>query len=73
MGKPFIKSGLTEIEKHKFHQHETLVLTENIDIDKIVGSNKVCFGKTSFNILLLTKMIKNRHSYISFSKKDACR
>ena len=53
--KPFIKSGLTEIEKHKFHQHETLVLTENIDIDKIVGSNKVCFGKTSFKYFIAYK------------------
>ena len=55
MDKPFIKSGITEIEKHKFYQNETLVLTENIDIDKIVGSNKVCFGKTSFKYFIVYK------------------
>ena len=44
MDKKVIKFGDTEIEKHKFHQHKSPILRNNIDINKIVVSNKVSFG-----------------------------
>ena len=40
--------GDTEIVKHKFHQHKTPILKNNIDVNKIVVSNKIYFGKKGF-------------------------
>ena len=48
MDKKVIKFGDTEIEKHEFYQHESPILRSNIDINKIVVSNKVSFGKKGF-------------------------
>ena len=42
----------TEIEKYKFHQHKSPILINNIDINKIVVSNKVPFGKQDFKIFI---------------------
>ena len=44
MDKKIIKFDDNEIEKYKFHQHKTLISINNIDINKIVVSNKVPFG-----------------------------
>ena len=38
------KFGDIEIEKLKFHQHKRPISIKNIDINKIVVSNKVTFG-----------------------------
>ena len=35
----------TEIEKHKFHRHKIPISINNVDIDKIVVSNKAFFRK----------------------------
>ena len=48
MDKKVIKFGDTEIEKHKFHQNKSPILRNRIDINKIVVSNKVSFGKKGF-------------------------
>ena len=48
MDKKFIKFGNTGIKKHKFHQHNSPISINNIDINKIVVSNKVSFGKKDF-------------------------
>ena len=48
MGKKLIKFGNTEIKKHTFHQHNSPISINNIDINKIVVSNKVSFGKKDF-------------------------
>ena len=48
MDKKVIKTGDTEIEKNEFHRHKSLILINNIDIEKIVVSSKVSFGKKSF-------------------------
>ena len=45
MDKKIIKFGDTDIEEYKFHQHESSILINNIDINKIVVSNKLPFGK----------------------------
>ena len=39
------KIGDTEFEKQKFHQYKRPVPIKNIDIDEIVVSNRVFFGK----------------------------
>ena len=43
-----IKFGDIEIEKQKFHQHKRTISIKNIDINKIVVSNKITFGKKGF-------------------------
>ena len=41
MGKRAIKFGDNEIEKSKFHQYKRYISINNIDINKIVVSNKI--------------------------------
>ena len=41
-----------EIEKQKFYQHKESILIKNIDINKIVVSNKVSFGKKRSKYLI---------------------
>ena len=45
MEKRIITFGVIEIEKQKFHQHKRPISIKNKDINKIVESNKVSFGK----------------------------
>ena len=52
MTKKNIKFCDTEIEKHKFHQHKCPLLIEDIDINEIVASNKVSYGKKGFKYLI---------------------
>ena len=48
MEKTIIKFGDIEIEKQQFYQYERPISIKNIDINKIVISNKVLFGKKGF-------------------------
>ena len=52
MEKTIIKFGDIEIEKQKFHQHKRPISIKNIDINKIVVSNKVSFGKKGFTYFI---------------------
>ena len=45
MEKTIIKFGDIEIQKQKFHQQRTYFNKKNVDIDKIIVSNKVPFVK----------------------------
>ena len=36
------------IEKHKFHQHKNSISIYGVDINKILVSNKVSFGKKGY-------------------------
>ena len=53
MEKTFIKF----VEKRKFHKHERSILVNNIDIYKIVVSNKVSFDKIGFKYFIAYKEI----------------
>ena len=58
--------------KNKFHQHKSLISMNNIDINKIVLSNKVCFGKKGFEYFICDKNGKNiRPSCILLPKMSA--
>ena len=59
MNKKVIKFGDTEIGEYKFHQHKFPILIKNIDINKMVVSNKLPFGKQDLKISLVTKTLKN--------------
>ena len=39
-------------KKNKFHQHKSLILINNLDINKIVASNKVPFGTQDFKYFI---------------------
>ena len=54
-----IKFGDIEIHKQTFHQHKEPISKKNVDIDKIVVSNKVFLVKKYLNTLLATKVFKN--------------
>ena len=47
-----IKFGDTEIHKQVFHQHKEPISIKNVDIDKVVVSNKVSFGKKEFKYFI---------------------
>ena len=53
-----IKLGDIEIQKQKFHQHKGPISIKNIDINKIVVSNKVSFGKNGFKYFIGDKDAK---------------
>ena len=51
---------ILKLKKYKFHQHKSLISINNIDIIKIVVSNKVSFGKKDFKYFIGYKDAKNR-------------
>ena len=52
MEKTVINAGDTEIEKQKFWKYEKRISITNIDINKIVVSNKVPLGKKDFKYFI---------------------
>ena len=74
MEKSIIKFGDIEIEKEKFHQNKRPISIKNIDINEIVVSNKVSFGKKGFKYFIGNKdAIKIRPFYIILPKVSAYR
>ena len=67
--KTITKFGDIEIQKQKFHQRKGPISIKNIDINKIVVSNKIYFGKKDLNISLATKMLKKLDPCAYFSPK----
>ena len=61
--KTFIKFGDIGIQKEKFHQHKGLVSVKNIDINKIVVSNKVSFSEKWFKYFIGYKDAKKLDPY----------
>ena len=47
-----IKFGDIKIQKQKYHQHKELISIKNLDINKIVVSNKVSSGKKGFKCFI---------------------
>ena len=74
MDKTNIKFGDIEIEKQKFHQNKRPIAIKNIDVNKIVLSNKVSFGKKGFRYFIGYKDAKKiRLLYIFLPKITAYR
>ena len=67
--KTITKFGDIEIQKQKFHRRKGPISIKNIDINKIVVSNKVYFGKKDLNISLAAKMLKKLDSCAYFCPK----
>ena len=68
MEKTVTKFGDIEIEKQTFHQHKRLISIKNIEINKIVVSNKAPFGKKGFKYLIDYKDAKIE-LYVYFPQK----
>ena len=67
MDKKIIKFGDTEIEKYKFYQYKSPSLIDNIDLNKIVVSNKISFGKNDFKYFISyinVKKIRPLHIFL---------
>ena len=61
MNKNIIKFDGTEIEEYKFHQNKGPFSINDIDIDKIVVSNKLPFGKQDLKYFIgYIVSVKNR-------------
>ena len=71
--KTIIKFGDTKIKKQKFHQDKTPISIKNIDINKIVVSNKVSFGKKDFKYFIGYKDAKIRPLCIFLPKMSTYR
>ena len=69
MDKEIIKFDDTEIEKYKSHHCKRPISINNIDVNKIVISNKISLGKEDFNYLLTIKMEKKIDFYVYFFQK----
>ena len=55
MDKKIIKFDDTEIEEYKFHQYKSPILRNDLNINKIVVSNKLHFGKQNFKYFISYK------------------
>ena len=52
MNKKIIKFDDTEIKEYEFHQYKSPISIKNIDINKLVVSNKFPFGKQDFKYFI---------------------
>ena len=63
MSKEIIAIGNIVVTKHKFPQCKSPVLINDVDINKIVVSNRFPFGKKLLNILQGMKMVRKLDLY----------
>ena len=52
MDKKFIKFDDTEIEEFEFHQYKSPISINDLDINKIIVSNKFPFGNQDFRYFI---------------------
>ena len=45
MGKEILTFGDIEIEKNKFYRHKTPIFLKDVDIEKVIVSNKISLGE----------------------------
>ena len=67
--KQIIRFGNIEIEKQKFHQDKSTILIENIDVNKIIVSNKFSFGEKGFKCSVNNKDAKKLDLYAYFFQR----
>ena len=64
MGKDILRFRYNEIEKTKFYRHKSPISLKDVDIEKVLVSNKNSFGEKIISTLLLTciMIIKLSHN-----------
>ena len=53
MGKDILRFGYNEIEKNKFYRHKSPISLKDVDIQKVLVSNKNSFGEKNYKIAYL--------------------
>ena len=48
MGKEILTFDNIDIEKNKFYRHKTAIFSEDVDIEKVLVSNKIYFGEKNY-------------------------
>ena len=51
MGKEVLTFGDIEIEKNKFYHHKSPILLNDVDIEKVLASNKISTGGKNYKYL----------------------
>ena len=54
MGKDILTFGDTEIERNKFYRHKSPIFLKDVDIEKVLVSNKISSDEKNYNTLLVT-------------------
>ena len=52
MGKEILTFGDIEIEKNKFYRHKTPILLRDVDIEKVLVSNKISCGEKNYKYFI---------------------
>ena len=52
MGKDILTYGYIGIEKNKFYRHMTPILLRDVDIEKLLVSNKISFGEKNYKYFI---------------------
>ena len=52
MGQEILMFGDNEIENSKFYRHKTPILLKDVDIEKVLVSNKISFGGKDYNYFI---------------------
>ena len=52
MGKEILTFGDNEIEKNKFYRNKTAIFKKVVDIEKVLVSNKISFGKINYKYFI---------------------
>ena len=71
MGKEILTFGCIEIDKNKFYRNKPSFFRKDADMEKLLVSTKICFGKKAIDTLLVTYIIiiKLCHYMQSFLKQ----
>lgn len=57
MSKGDLNFNNIEVKKSPFHNSKYLININKVDIEKIVNTNKISYGKNGLNTLLVKKMM----------------
>ena len=52
MGKEILTFGNIETEKNKFYLHEITIFLKDVDIGKVLVSNKISFGEKKYKYFI---------------------
>ena len=52
MGKEILTCGDTKIEKNKFYSNKTPIYLKDVDIEKVLVSNKISFGGKNYKYFI---------------------
>ena len=64
MGKEILTFGNIEIEKSKFYRSKTPIFLKDVDIEKVLVSNKISFGEKNYILLVTCIMVIKLSHYI---------